>query len=420
MVSLDAAPRPPVFTWRLSAVGEAAHAVAAATVLIGYSLAPLGVLTFLLGAASAGGLNRIVVTASAFLALTGLLARGGRGLGFSAPLALGLTLAGWALLSTLWSIAPEATFGRALAFIAAIPVGLYLATFRWTQLAALLAATIFALTLLGAIAWAAVPELGRMSETHTGALRGLWAHKSTAGIMLAIGFAGAAALAWRRGGWPWWGLCLGFAASSVWAQSMTGLLGMAASLGALVVIWLVRAGPATAAIALGGGAAVALLSALALPILQVWLAEALGRDPSLTGRTDIWRVLADDITARLHLGQGFGAYWTSLDGPVAQVNAALEFAPGSAHNAWLEALLALGWPGLMLQGLMLGGLVLAAIGAAPRREAAYLALALLAAFLAMAASESLLLEPDAMLWPLLIALAAQKGLHRHGRTPAQP
>lgn len=59
---------------------------------------------------------------------------------------------------------------------------------------------------------------------------------------------------------------------------------------------------------------------------------ALGRDPSLTGRTDIWRIVLEQKTDSL-LGTGFYSFWDSSKGK-AVIDAFMQV--NEAHNGYLE------------------------------------------------------------------------------------
>lgn len=74
------------------------------------------------------------------------------------------------------------------------------------------------------------------------------------------------------------------------------------------------------------------------------------KDASLTGRTEIWAILAEHIRYHPFLGTGYGAYWTGTPVPGSQsyefVWRMRSFYPGSAHNGYLEIVNDLGWVGL--------------------------------------------------------------------------
>jgi len=87
-----------------------------------------------------------------------------------------------------------------------------------------------------------------------------------------------------------------------------------------------------------------------LGTLMAPIAALTGKDMTLTGRTEIWALLAEHIRSHPLLGTGYGAYWTA--GPIAGtesyefVRRMGSFYPGSAHNGYLEVLNDLGWVGL--------------------------------------------------------------------------
>jgi exopolysaccharide production protein ExoQ len=66
----------------------------------------------------------------------------------------------------------------------------------------------------------------------------------------------------------------------------------------------------------------------------------LGRDATLTERTDIWNILRPLVADSPLLGRGFGGFWTQNMIMTAEVN--------EAHNGYLEVILVLGLVGLIL------------------------------------------------------------------------
>jgi len=74
-------------------------------------------------------------------------------------------------------------------------------------------------------------------------------------------------------------------------------------------------------------------------------AGSVGRDSTLTGRTDIWNAILPFVKHRLLLGLGFGGFWTSQTTEAIQVN--------QSHNGYLELILALGFVGLVLFSIFL-------------------------------------------------------------------
>jgi O-antigen ligase len=81
------------------------------------------------------------------------------------------------------------------------------------------------------------------------------------------------------------------------------------------------------------------------------MVEALGKDPSLTGRTQIWgMVLA--MHTNPWIGTGFESFW--LGPRLNQMRNALpNFPINEAHNGYLEIYLNLGWAGICFIALLL-------------------------------------------------------------------
>jgi exopolysaccharide production protein ExoQ len=96
-----------------------------------------------------------------------------------------------------------------------------------------------------------------------------------------------------------------------------------------------------------------LLSCLYLFGITDMLIAALGRDPTLTGRTELWdHVLSFNINPIV--GVGFESFW--LGARQERMNAIYWWQPNQAHNGYLETYLNLGWIGvILLIGWILSG-----------------------------------------------------------------
>jgi exopolysaccharide production protein ExoQ len=78
------------------------------------------------------------------------------------------------------------------------------------------------------------------------------------------------------------------------------------------------------------------------------LLEMIGKDPTLTGRTELWSYLLNKIGERPILGWGFRAFWSGHNPIVWDIQAKLGWTVVSAHNGLLEALLEVGIVGSAL------------------------------------------------------------------------
>jgi O-antigen ligase len=81
------------------------------------------------------------------------------------------------------------------------------------------------------------------------------------------------------------------------------------------------------------------------------LIQGLGRNPTLTGRTDIWQMVLSIHNSRL-FGAGYESFWLG-----SRLQEAWQAFPGlklnEAHNGYVEILLTLGWTGGILLGVLI-------------------------------------------------------------------
>jgi exopolysaccharide production protein ExoQ len=89
----------------------------------------------------------------------------------------------------------------------------------------------------------------------------------------------------------------------------------------------------------------ALIISAGLPFLPR-VFEMLGRNATLTGRTDIWGLVLRSIAKRPLLGYGFYAFWRGLNGESANLIVGTHWVFGYAHNGILEICLQLGLVGV--------------------------------------------------------------------------
>jgi exopolysaccharide production protein ExoQ len=76
--------------------------------------------------------------------------------------------------------------------------------------------------------------------------------------------------------------------------------------------------------------------------------EFLGKDATLTGRTDLWSHVIDNISEKPLLGWGFAAFWVPGNPAARQIADAVNWAAPNAHNGLLEFLLEIGLVGTSL------------------------------------------------------------------------
>jgi O-antigen ligase len=328
-----------------------------------------------------------------------------------------LLLAG---LSQQWSIAPDITLRRAFALSFTGLFSLYLAArFSWRELLNLLAAIFLVLAVGSYISVLVAPSFAVHATVHPGAWKGLWYEKNGLGQLMTWGVlaCGAAALTTpvRRPLWMFATLlCAGLV---LFSTSKTSLLGMMLVAGGLMgVAGLRRGGLLSVATFWLGLTAAALLVAVAVFAPEIIL-DALGKDPTLTGRTDIWASVLRRVEERPWQGYGYGAFWTDELGPARYVRNEVNWDAPTAHNGWLELLLSFGWTGVVLFGLHLAVTAVAALTSLGRGAYAYWAVLAVALFALFSASESTIMQQNNLIWCLYVMTSAKLLLVREPQPP---
>ena len=324
-----------------------------------------------------------------------------------------IALLALAAASFTWSLDPAVTERRAVAVIATTLAGLYLAArYDWRTLLRLLGAVWLFMAIVSLVAGLVAPGFAIMTEVHPGAWRGLWWEKnSLGGHMARAGFLCAFLLVLDR---PWrliWGVAVLLCTALVLlSSSKTALLGLLVGFGVLVAGAWSRRGVVTTLSGLWVG--VMLISGFAA--LLVFAPELvfglLGRDATLTGRTDIWAALIDAIGDRPLLGYGYGAFWQLDSMPAYRVRAATEWLVPTAHNGWLETALAVGLVGLCLLLASFILFVARAAWLAIHNWLGVFALGVTAQFLLFSLSESIALQQNTIVWVTYVAVAAKTAL----------
>ena len=318
-----------------------------------------------------------------------------------------LLLAG---ISTQWSILPDFTLRRTVALGFTSLFGLYLAArFDWRELIGLLAG-VFLILALGSYASVLVaPNWAITQDIHQGAWKALWFQKNALGQMMAWGTltCGCAALfdpARRR---LWCAGAVLCALLVICSTSKTGLLALLLVGAGLASVAGFRRGGvwrvATAWLVVVGGA-VTLSAVVFAPGLVL---EALGKDPTLTGRTDIWDAVLRRVNERPWQGYGYGAFWENKQGPLQYVRREVDWNVPTAHNGWLELLLSFGWTGVIVFAAHLALTTVAALASLGRGPQAYWAPAAVGLFVLYSLSESSIMQHNNLVWALYVMTSAK-------------
>ena len=332
---------------------------------------------------------------------------------FARPLFVALAIL--ACCSFAWSLAPTLSLRRGVALGTTVVFALYLAVrLGPLDLLRLLGWSWLLLAGLSLISGVVSPGFAQMTEVHVGAWRGFWYEKNTLGGHMAragLLFAGLSLLdSARRRVW-----LMGLASASalvLLSTSKTALLGLV--LGLAFFCW----GCAMArgwrqAVLLGWlGSFIALIAGAVFLLAPDLVFDLLGRDPSLTGRTEIWGALSSAISDRPWLGHGYGVFWIEQSEPAFWVRQTVQWDAPTAHNGWFETALGLGLVGLALAVLDYLWILAKAGWVALKSPFALLVAATLAQLLLFSLSESVIAMQNSIVWVTYGALTTSMALQR--------
>ena len=221
------------------------------------------------------------------------------------------------LVSTIWSQAPEATFRRAVALLLGTSFAFYLVVRLDLKTFFNLLFIAFGIFLVVSLAAIATGSGITSGGAYDGSWRGISGNKNNFGrtVSLLVAFVPVAAvlglITWRRTALL---VALLGLAALVLSKSATSLVTAFASVGMGLVVYALCGGRIFGARLRGGTRAVmAILAVIAgfvtVLVILPYVLEALGRDPTLTGRTKLWAWSIDVNKERWLLGSGYRSFW---------------------------------------------------------------------------------------------------------------
>ncbi|MFN3229543.1 MAG: O-antigen ligase family protein, partial [Asticcacaulis sp.] len=249
---------------------------------------------------SAGSLIRLVFFPAYVAGFYLLFSSGLRGIEavVRAPILLALLVT--AGLSYFWSFEPSSTLKRviALGLTMACAYGLA-ARFSWNTLAEVVGGAFLVLIVFSFLLAILLPEIGRMTNIFPGAWRGAWPEKNNLGGNMTIGcmILLAAAILNPARRWLWLGGAGLALLLILLSTSKTSLVAFILGCGCLVFVFLVRRGPVLGTLTVWLAIAGILLVGGIIVFAAEEILGLLGKDATLTGRTQIWdgvsRVIAE-------------------------------------------------------------------------------------------------------------------------------
>jgi exopolysaccharide production protein ExoQ len=312
-----------------------------------------------------------------------------------------------ALVSITWSFEPSTTFKNSFTLINSSLFGVYFASrYSLKQQLHILAWTFGIIIILSFIFAIALPQYGIQNDVGSPKLRGVFVHKNGLGARMVTSSIIFFILGYqtKKRSWIFW---LGFSLSVLLlllAISTSSLVNLIIIIFAFFTFQIWRWSYKVMIPTL-------ILMAILSQILYFWLSNdpdllftSLGKDSTLTGRTELWPLVMDMISKHPWLGYGYGGFWQGWNGESAYIWRAAGWKPNHPHNGYLALCLDLGLLGLglfflgfcrsYLQGLAWIRSSKTAFDVWPLIHMTYIALASL--------TESALLESNSLNWMLYI------------------
>jgi exopolysaccharide production protein ExoQ len=250
------------------------------------------------------------------------------------------------VISVTWSIHPDLTLRRSIGSILLILVAAYLSVRFGEKDRMKVFSFAFAISAIGSLLFvAAHPDYGITED----GWRGIFEHKNALGLIMAVAIFVELYLV-VLGNWR-----------PIWRFGLLGiyltLLILSHSLTSWICSVLYLVGAAVYIIGKGdklAGLIVAITLGFPLVLLQLglWydpeLLTVFGKDPTLTGRTELWQSTLDLIKQKPLLGWGYNATWVPTDPQTAAIWQRVGWPFPNAHSAYLDIALQLGLVGLGL------------------------------------------------------------------------
>ncbi|PHR57015.1 MAG: hypothetical protein COA43_12925 [Robiginitomaculum sp.] len=317
----------------------------------------------------------------------------------------------WCGLSMFWSIDQQVTIRRSIALLMTTLFGLFLASrYDWDELILKLATVFLLCALISLFLGLAVPSLGRMQEIHAGAWRGGWLEKNSFGTNMAKGvLLMLCAFAMRpKQYWIWIPaalLCFGLV---ILSTSKAALLAALVAILGFFAIRIFRKFPILRIPLMYGIVVSVSLMAFLLLFMPDMMFDLIGKERTLTGRTDIWNALAAAIKEHPILGYGYGTFWQERLGPSYWVRLSLEWGVPTAHNGWIETWLSAGVVAVIMFAILFVLTMMLALDRLYRGGVEnYWVILSTILFLMISLSESTILQQNDLSWVVFVATSAK-------------
>jgi O-antigen ligase len=256
----------------------------------------------------------------------------------------------WAIATNFWTDDLAVSFRRTILVYLSLSVTWYmLETYTVDTLIRMFARVMLFLMLCSAFVSTFLPSLGHVLKDYPGAWTGIFSHKNTLGSLCQLAVLGEGYLIQAdRKHRVWRALIIAFYLFvAVMCQSKTGLITSILTLAFYVFLRLLLLPGMLRVWATYLIAAGSTIGGLLVFFNFTAIMTAIGRDPTLSGRIQVWESLIR-VTRHPFAGYGYAAFWSSKNPDVGRVWADVGWPVPEAHDAYLDLFLNVGLVGLII------------------------------------------------------------------------
>jgi exopolysaccharide production protein ExoQ len=315
------------------------------------------------------------------------------------------------LLSSIWSETPVMTFGGGLVLLGVSVIAIYIAKqYEWFELLRILCWNNALVAFLSVIAVILMPSVSTGSK----GWHGIFHHAIDFGGFMAFG-----SIIWLSYALKSKSKRLLFLAVSIFLLALVGLANSAGAILAYLSLLLIftffsfakeansKIVIATLSLLLTG----IIISSFFSTEISIFVLNLLGKEPTLTGRTEIWSQVWGAVLEKPVIGYGYLGFWQpwrGIDNPASGIINPNLYVPPHSHNGFLEILLDLGFVGFTVFVLSLVFNIYKSLHlvALQRDHAFLLPLLLITYLIILNLNQSSLLMPE-YTWVYYIAISSK-------------
>lgn len=260
-----------------------------------------------------------------------------------------------AVASISWSVSPGIAFRRCGSLIITTVFAIWLSErFSTRTIMNLLLGTMAVVCISSYVSIFAFPSFGihnpvnTINPSHFGAWRGMLGHKNDFGRMLALASNIFLIAFLIRQKWRWYYLVGWLSAIALIAGSHSGqavVLAILPAIGLIMLLWLRGMPLQLRSLVIIVTLPIGFFLSLISNIIVTEVLNILGKDPTLTGRSDIWNAALSSLGNNIFLGGGYGTGWEMV---AAGVFMRMGGTMTHAHNGYLDLTLDVGILGLSI------------------------------------------------------------------------